>query len=34
MIALKSRQCISGKGLGATFAPSEFLDIGSRASVD
>ena len=34
MIALKIKQRIIGKGRGAVFAPSDFLDIGSRASVD
>ena len=34
MITSKIRQRIAGKGRGAIFAPSDFLDIGSRASVD
>ena len=34
MITSKIRQRIVGKGRGAIFAPSDFLDIGSRASVD
>ncbi len=34
MITSKIRQRITGKGRGAIFAPSDFLDIGSRASVD
>lgn len=34
MIASKIKQRIIGKGRGAIFAPSDFLDIGSRASVD
>lgn len=34
MIASKIKQRITGKGRGAIFAPSDFLDIGSRASVD
>ena len=34
MITSKIRKRIIGKGRGAIFAPSDFLDIGSRASVD
>lgn len=34
MITSKIKQRIIGKGRGAIFAPSDFLDIGSRASVD
>lgn len=34
MITSKIKQRILGKGRGAIFAPSDFLDIGSRASVD
>ncbi|MFV0411025.1 MAG: DUF6088 family protein [Paracoccus sp. (in: a-proteobacteria)] len=34
MIAGKVLQHIKGKGRGAIFAPSDFLDLGSRASVD
>ncbi|MBS8224851.1 DUF6088 family protein [Vannielia litorea] len=34
MITSKIRQRIIGKGRGAVFAPPDFLDIGSRASVD
>ncbi len=34
MITLKIKQRIIGKGRGAIFAPSDFLGIGSRASVD
>jgi len=34
MIASKIKHRIIGKGRGAIFAPSDFLDIGSRASVD
>ena len=34
MITSKIKQRIVGKGRGAIFAPSDFLDIGSRASVD
>ncbi|MDD9727604.1 DUF6088 family protein [Roseovarius sp. SK2] len=34
MITAKIKQRIVGKGRGAIFAPSDFLDIGSRASVD
>ena len=34
MIASKIKQRIIGKGRGAIVAPSDFLDIGSRASVD
>ncbi|MGR3512063.1 MAG: DUF6088 family protein [Paracoccaceae bacterium] len=34
MIKSKIKQRIVGKGRGAIFAPSDFLDIGSRASVD
>ncbi len=34
MITSKIKQRIIGKGRGAIFAPPDFLDIGSRASVD
>ena len=34
MITTKIKQRIIGKGRGAIFAPTDFLDIGSRASVD
>lgn len=34
MITSKIKQRILGKGRGAIFAPSDFLDLGSRASVD
>ncbi|MEP3332398.1 DUF6088 family protein [Sedimentitalea sp.] len=34
MIAAKIKKRIVGKGRGAVFAPSDFLDLGSRASVD
>jgi len=34
MITSNIKQRIIGKGRGAIFAPSDFLDIGSRASVD
>ena len=34
MVTLKVKQRIIRKGRGAIFAPSDFLDIGSRASVD
>ena len=34
MITSKIKQRILGNGRGAIFAPSDFLDIGSRASVD
>ena len=34
MITSKIKQRIFGKGRGSIFAPSDFLDIGSRASVD
>ncbi|WP_380058992.1 DUF6088 family protein (plasmid) [Falsihalocynthiibacter sp. SS001] len=34
MITAKIKQRIIGKGCGAIFAPVDFLDIGSRASVD
>ena len=34
MITSKIKQRIVGKGRGAIFAPTDFLDIGSRASVD
>ncbi|MDE0347284.1 MAG: DUF6088 family protein [Boseongicola sp.] len=34
MITSKIKKRIIGKGRGAIFAPSDFLDIGSRASVD
>lgn len=34
MTTSKIKQRILGKGRGAIFAPSDFLDIGSRASVD
>lgn len=34
MITSKIKQRIIGKGRGAIFAPSDFLDIGSRAGVD
>ncbi|MDG2340154.1 MAG: DUF6088 family protein [Paracoccaceae bacterium] len=34
MITSKIKQRIIGKGRGAIFAPTDFLDIGSRASVD
>lgn len=34
MITSKIKRRIIGKGRGAIFAPSDFLDIGSRASVD
>ena len=34
MVTSKIKQRIIGKGRGAIFAPSDFLDIGSRASVD
>lgn len=34
MITSKIKQRIIGKGRGAIFAPSDFLDLGSRASVD
>ena len=34
MITSKIKQRILGKGRGAIFAPSDFLDIGSRTSVD
>ena len=34
MITSKIKQRIVGKGRGAIFAPADFLDIGSRASVD
>ncbi|WP_299629125.1 DUF6088 family protein [uncultured Tateyamaria sp.] len=34
MITSKIKQRIAGKGRGAIFAPSDFLDIGTRASVD
>lgn len=34
MITSKIKHRIIGKGRGAIFAPSDFLDIGSRASVD
>lgn len=34
MIMSEIKQRIVGKGRGAIFAPSDFLDIGSRASVD
>ena len=34
MIMSKIKQRIIGKGRGAIFAPSDFLDIGTRASVD
>ncbi len=34
MITSKIKQRIVGKGRGAIFAPPDFLDIGSRASVD
>ena len=34
MITAKIKQRVVGKGRGAIFASSDFLDIGSRASVD
>ena len=34
MATLKITQSIKAKGRGAIFAPSDFLDMGSRASVD
>lgn len=34
MATLKITQRIKAKGRGAIFAPSDFLDMGSRASVD
>ena len=34
MITSSIRQRIIGKGRGAIFAPTDFLDIGSRASLD
>lgn len=34
MIAQRLRKRIYGKGRGAVFTPSDFLDLGSRASVD
>ena len=34
MITSKIKRRIIGKGRGAIFSPSDFLDIGSRASVD
>jgi hypothetical protein len=34
MVTSKIRQRIIGKGRGAVFAPADFLDLGSRASVD
>ena len=34
MVTSKIKKRIIGKGRGAIFAPSDFLDIGSRASVD
>ena len=34
MVTLKIKKRIIGKGRGAIFAPSDFLDIGSRAGVD